>query len=132
NEATPLSSQGPEALMARTPVIERIEGSKDRVTGAPSLNPDANSSRVPQGIAAAAVTNAGGVAIDAHDADHRADVRASLAGNDAEAVVLDLMQPLAAGGQLIGFGRGLDGLSVLVGASTLSRFCPAVLCGSWM
>ena len=26
------------------------------------------------------------------------------AGNDAEAVVLDLMQPLAAGGQLIGFG----------------------------
>ena len=31
-------------------------------------------------------------------------VRASLAGNDAEAVVLDLMQPLAAGGQLIGFG----------------------------
>jgi hypothetical protein len=45
---------------------------------------------VPQGIAAAAVTNAGGVAIDAHDADHRADVRASLAGNDAEAVMLDL------------------------------------------
>jgi hypothetical protein len=40
-----------------------------------SLNPDANSSRVPQGSAAAAVTNAGGVAIDAHDADHRADVR---------------------------------------------------------
>src|SRR6516165_2321511 len=31
-------------------------------------------------------------------------LRASLAGNDAEAVVLDLMQPLAAGGQLIGFG----------------------------
>ena len=29
---------------------------------------------------------------------------ASLAGNDAEAVVLDFMQPLAAGGQLIGFG----------------------------
>ena len=59
---------------------------------------------MPQGIAAAAVTNAGGVAIDAHDADHRADVRASLAGNDAEAVVLDLMQPIAAGWQLIGFG----------------------------
>src|SRR5262249_9948295 len=37
NEATPLSSQGPEALMARTPVIERIEGSKDRVTGARGL-----------------------------------------------------------------------------------------------
>src|SRR5262245_11717030 len=69
-----------------------------------SLNPDANSSRVPQGIAAAAVTNAGGVAIDAHDADHRADVRASLAGNDAEAIVLDLVQPMAARGQLIGFG----------------------------
>src|SRR5262245_4809141 len=31
-------------------------------------------------------------------------LRASLAGNDAEAVMLDLMQPLAAGGQLIGFG----------------------------
>jgi hypothetical protein len=59
---------------------------------------------VPQGIAAAAVTNAGGVAIDAHDADHRADVRASLAGNDAEAIVLDFVQPLAAGWQLIGFG----------------------------
>ena len=29
---------------------------------------------------------------------------ASLAGNDAEAVVLDLVQPLAAGWQLIGFG----------------------------
>src|SRR5262245_30126378 len=29
---------------------------------------------------------------------------ASLAGNDAEAVMLDLMQPLAARGQLIGFG----------------------------
>ena len=29
---------------------------------------------------------------------------AILAGNDAEAVVLDLMQPLAAGRQLIGFG----------------------------
>jgi len=29
---------------------------------------------------------------------------AVLAGNDAEAVVLDLMQPLAAGRQLIGFG----------------------------
>ena|SRR5215467_7014910 len=28
---------------------------------------------------------------------------AVLAGNDAEAIVLDLMQPLAAGGQLIGF-----------------------------
>ena len=31
-------------------------------------------------------------------------LRASLAGNDAEAVMLDLMQPLAAGRQLIGFG----------------------------
>jgi RNA polymerase sigma-32 factor len=31
-------------------------------------------------------------------------MRASLAGNYAEAVVLDLMQPLAAGRQLIGFG----------------------------
>ena len=51
-----------------------------------------------------AVTNAGGVAIDAHDADHHADVRAGLAGNDAEAVMLDFVQPLAAGGQLIGFG----------------------------
>jgi hypothetical protein len=28
----------------------------------------------------------------------------SQAGNDAEAVMLDLMQPLAAGWQLIGFG----------------------------
>src|SRR5439155_17972064 len=32
-------------------------------------------------------------------------LRASLAGDDAEAVVLDLVQPLAAGGQHIGFGR---------------------------
>src|SRR5262249_37305041 len=31
-------------------------------------------------------------------------LRASFAGNDAEAVVLNLMQPLAAGRQLIGFG----------------------------
>jgi hypothetical protein len=31
-------------------------------------------------------------------------LRAILAGNDAEAVVLDLVQPLAAGRQLIGFG----------------------------
>ena len=31
--------------------------------------------------------------------------RAVLAGNNAEAVVLDLMQPLAAGRQFIGFGR---------------------------
>ena len=31
-------------------------------------------------------------------------LRASLAGNNAEAVVLDLVQPLAAGRQLIGFG----------------------------
>jgi len=31
-------------------------------------------------------------------------LRAGLAGNDAEAVVLDLMQPLAAGEQFIGFG----------------------------
>src|SRR5262249_38732633 len=30
-------------------------------------------------------------------------LRASLAGNDAEAVVLDLVQPLAAGWQFIGF-----------------------------
>src|SRR6516225_8882591 len=30
-------------------------------------------------------------------------LRASLAGNNAEAIVLDLMQPLAAGRQLIGF-----------------------------
>ena len=29
----------------------------------------------------------------------------ALAGNDAEAVVFDLVQPLAAGGQHIGFGR---------------------------
>ena len=28
-----------------------------------------------------------------------------LAGNDAKAIVLDLMQPLAAGGQLVSFGR---------------------------
>jgi hypothetical protein len=31
-------------------------------------------------------------------------VGAILAGDDTEAVVLDLVQPLAAGGQLIGFG----------------------------
>ena len=31
-------------------------------------------------------------------------MRASLAGNDAEAIVLDLVQPLAARRQLIGFG----------------------------
>ena len=32
-------------------------------------------------------------------------LRAVLAGNDAEAIVLDLMQPLAVGRQFIGFGR---------------------------
>ena len=31
-------------------------------------------------------------------------LHASLAGNDAKAIVLDLVQPLAAGGQLIGIG----------------------------
>jgi hypothetical protein len=31
-------------------------------------------------------------------------LRASLAGDDAEAVVLDFVQPIAAGRQLIGFG----------------------------
>ena len=31
-------------------------------------------------------------------------LRAGLAGNDAEAVMFDFMQPLAAGRQLIGFG----------------------------
>jgi hypothetical protein len=31
-------------------------------------------------------------------------LRAGLAGNDAEAIVLDFVQPLAAGRQLIGFG----------------------------
>jgi len=31
-------------------------------------------------------------------------LRAVLAGNDAEAIVLDLVQPLAAGRQLIDFG----------------------------
>ena len=31
--------------------------------------------------------------------------RAGLAGNDAEAVMLDFVQPLAAGRQLVGFGR---------------------------
>src|SRR5262245_3689904 len=34
----------------------------------------------------------------------KASPRASLAGNNAEAVVLDFVQPLAAGWQLIGFG----------------------------
>jgi hypothetical protein len=38
-----------------------------------------------------------GTAIEPH-------LRARLAGNDAEAVVLDLVQPLAAGRQLVGFG----------------------------
>src|SRR5262249_5768905 len=38
-----------------------------------------------------------GTAVEPH-------LRAVLAGNDAEAVMLDLMQPLAAGRQLIGFG----------------------------
>src|SRR5215471_9600624 len=47
NEATPLSSQGPEALMARTPVIERIEGSKDRVTGAPPPHRDSSQKKCP-------------------------------------------------------------------------------------
>src|SRR5262249_12619449 len=68
-----------------------------------------STSLMPQGIAAAAVTNAGGVAIDAHDADHRADVRASLAGNDAEAVVLDLMQPIAFGWEARRDGPGREG-----------------------
>ena len=31
-------------------------------------------------------------------------LRASLAGNDAKAIVLDFVQPLAAGRQLVGFG----------------------------
>jgi hypothetical protein len=31
-------------------------------------------------------------------------LRASLADNDAETIVLDLVQPIAAGWQLIGFG----------------------------
>ena len=39
-----------------------------------------------------------GTAVEPH-------LRASLAGNDAEAVMLDLVQPLAAGWQLVGFGR---------------------------
>jgi hypothetical protein len=38
-----------------------------------------------------------GTAIEPH-------LRAILAGNDAEAVMFDLMQPLAAGRQLVGFG----------------------------
>ena len=38
-----------------------------------------------------------GTAVEPH-------LRASLAGNDAEAVVFDLVQPLAARGQLVGFG----------------------------
>src|SRR5262249_10525226 len=38
-----------------------------------------------------------GTAVEPH-------LRAILAGNDAKAVMLDLMQPLAAGRQLIGFG----------------------------
>jgi hypothetical protein len=38
-----------------------------------------------------------GTAVEPH-------LRASLAGNDAEAVMLDLMQPMAARRQLIGFG----------------------------
>jgi hypothetical protein len=32
-------------------------------------------------------------------------LRAVLAGNDAEAVVFDFVQPIAAGRQLVGFGR---------------------------
>jgi hypothetical protein len=32
-------------------------------------------------------------------------LRAGLAGNDSEAVVLDLMQPIVAGRQFVGFGR---------------------------
>jgi hypothetical protein len=39
-----------------------------------------------------------GTAIEPH-------LRASLAGNDSEAVMLDLAQPIAAGRQLVGFGR---------------------------
>src|SRR5262245_384222 len=39
-----------------------------------------------------------GTAIEPHQ-------RANLAGNDAEAVVLDLVQPIAAGRQFVGFGR---------------------------
>jgi hypothetical protein len=38
-----------------------------------------------------------GTAVESHS-------RTVLAGNDAETVMLDLMQPLAARGQLIGFG----------------------------
>ena len=33
------------------------------------------------------------------------DAVAILAGDDSESIVLDLMQPQAAGGQFIGFGR---------------------------
>ena len=32
-------------------------------------------------------------------------LRAGLAGDNAEAVVLDFMQPIAASGQFVGFGR---------------------------
>ena len=38
-----------------------------------------------------------GAAVEPH-------LRAVLAGDDAEAVMLDFMQPLAAGWQLVGFG----------------------------
>ena len=39
-----------------------------------------------------------GTAVEPH-------LRAGLAGNDAKAVVFDLVQPLAARGQLVGFGK---------------------------
>ena len=36
---------------------------------------------------------------------HAQNLNFAIAGNDAEAVVLDFMQPLAAGWQFVGFGR---------------------------
>ena len=46
-----------------------------------------------------------GLALATMDARVALHLRAFLAGNDAEAVMLDFVQPLAARGQLIGFGR---------------------------
>src|SRR5262249_49970553 len=64
--------------------------------GPPRLAGPIQSAR-PRGHCGRAVKSLTGAAIEPHP-------RAVLAGDDGEAVMLDLVQPLAAGGPFIGFG----------------------------
>ena len=78
NEATPLSSQAtasPSMMQEREPQAgQRLDDQREAM--------------------GEVITR---TAVEPH-------LRVLLAGNDAEAVMLDFMQPLAAAGQLIGFG----------------------------